>query len=272
VGYSAIVSDALRGYHELAPPAALADVVETFWVWTGPGGENRVLPDGCTDLMFALEERASGVVPRLDAIGPMTRPLDASRRGVPLIVAARLLPGAAPVLGPPADRLLDARVPLEALWGRSARELADRLGGARGLAPRLGILARGLEARRADGPAPDRGVAGCVATIRHSGGRVPVERLAARLGVSDRQLRRRFAASVGVGPRELGRIVRLQGLLAAARRDLSAGWTQLALDAGYYDQSHMIGDFRRWAGESPARHLSRLGTSDSSRTPAPAPA
>jgi len=242
-------------------------VVETFWVWEGPGGENRVLPDGCSDVLFSVQAGRRGETHRLEAIGPMSRHLDASRRDVPEIVAARLRPGAAAaVLGEPADRLLDRHPSLEELWGGAARELGERLSEARGVEARLRVLIRSLLERGRRGGAPDPGVARCVAAIRASGGRVAVSRLAATLGIGERQLRRRFGVAVGIGPRELGRIVRLQGLLAAAQSRPEAGWVELALEAGYYDQSHMIGDFRRWAGESPARHLRRLGMSDSSRT------
>ena len=78
--------------------------------------------------------------------------------------------------------------------------------------------------------------------------------LAAALGISERQLRRRFHAAVGFGPKTLARILRFQRMLSlvrqrASRRDLA----RLALDAGYADQAHMTAECTRLAGLPPGR-------------------
>ena len=69
-----------------------------------------------------------------------------------------------------------------------------------------------------------------------------VDGMAERLGVTTRHLHRAFVENIGVGPKEFARSVRLQRALrlAATSRD----WGRIASDAGYYDQSHLIADFR----------------------------
>ncbi|MGH2872178.1 MAG: helix-turn-helix transcriptional regulator [Solirubrobacteraceae bacterium] len=75
-----------------------------------------------------------------------------------------------------------------------------------------------------------------------------VEALAAELGFSERQLRRRFLASVGYGPKILQRVLRLRRFLAAERHHLA----RAALDAGYADQAHLARECVRLTGLSPS--------------------
>ncbi|MGH6916056.1 MAG: helix-turn-helix domain-containing protein, partial [Geminicoccales bacterium] len=75
-------------------------------------------------------------------------------------------------------------------------------------------------------------------------------------GVSERQLRRRFRAAVGYGPKTLDRILRLQRALALnAAPEARLGLAALAADAGYADQAHMSREFAELSGASPAALL-----------------
>jgi len=78
--------------------------------------------------------------------------------------------------------------------------------------------------------------------------RTRVEALAGELGLSERQLRRRCAASAGYGPKTLQRILRFRRFLALEGGDLA----RRALDAGYADQSHLTRECVRLSGRTPA--------------------
>ena len=84
---------------------------------------------------------------------------------------------------------------------------------------------------------------------------VRVETVASELGVSTRHLRRAFIESVGVPPKEFARGVRLQRAIRASAR--SKDWSSIARDAGYYDQAHLIGDFRELTGLTPTAFVAR---------------
>jgi methylphosphotriester-DNA--protein-cysteine methyltransferase len=81
------------------------------------------------------------------------------------------------------------------------------------------------------------------------------------LGLGERQLRRRFHAAVGYGPKTLARVLRFQRLLELLDRPGSrASLAEAAADAGYADQAHMTGECARLAGLTPTallagRHL-----------------
>jgi AraC-like DNA-binding protein len=63
-----------------------------------------------------------------------------------------------------------------------------------------------------------------------------------------------FHSQVGLTPKLFGRVQRFQWLLDRINRGANVDWARVALDAGYFDQSHMIRDFRAFTGVSPVRY------------------
>jgi AraC-like DNA-binding protein len=92
-----------------------------------------------------------------------------------------------------------------------------------------------------------------------------VERVAERLGVSARHLRRAFGDSVGVGPKEFARAVRLRRAVQMTAD--SHDWVAIAARAGYYDQAHLIGDFRDLIGLTPGAYVTASGRRSSGGRP-----
>jgi transcriptional regulator GlxA family with amidase domain len=90
-----------------------------------------------------------------------------------------------------------------------------------------------------------------VARIRQAGGQVSVDALARGLGWTRRRLQRAFARDLGVSPKLYARIVRLNSVLATLAEPERARFVDLALEAGYFDQAHLLRDFRLLAGRSP---------------------
>jgi transcriptional regulator GlxA family with amidase domain len=81
---------------------------------------------------------------------------------------------------------------------------------------------------------------------------LPLKRLAAMLGITERQLRRRFATAVGYGPKTMQRILRFQRFLTLASRAAAPDLAGLAYEAGYADQAHLTRESGRLAGRTPA--------------------
>jgi AraC-like DNA-binding protein len=250
----------MNTYRELAPVPGLG--LDCVWTQpTRPAGLQRVVPDGCIDIIWS---RSDGM---LEVAGPDTR-----ARMVPMaedneLVAVRFLPGRAPaVLGIPADALRDTMVPLEDLWGAGARALSDALaedalagvgvvksGGFRSAGGDGGRAATGdraqvagvvLQRAVATRARPADRVAGATAVALR--GPASVADTADRLGLSERQLRRRCLAAFGYGPKTLQRILRFQRALVLARSGVPLADTAIA--AGYADQAHLSNEVRRLAG------------------------
>jgi AraC-like DNA-binding protein len=92
-----------------------------------------------------------------------------------------------------------------------------------------------------------------------------VENVAKQLGITARHLRRAFLESVGIGPKDFARTVRLQR--AVQRAAASDDWGRIAADVGYYDQAHLIADFRELVGLTPSAYRKRATVTESYRSP-----
>lgn len=107
------------------------------------------------------------------------------------------------------------------------------------------------------------------AAIRSAQGRVGVRFLAQEFGVSERHLRRVFRNAVGCSPKTYARRARLTAAAIAADASDEPDWAQIALETGFHDQAHMIGEYRALIGQTPGRnHRERRGGSVFSNTAA----
>lgn len=117
------------------------------------------------------------------------------------------------------------------------------------LRSRLSALCRVLVTRSAGsfdqvGHAASRAIA-----IR--GGRVSIEEMAGRYGSTCQQFARRFSTATGMTPKMFARVTRFQSLIHALLSTDVSEWASVAAGVGFYDQSHMINEFREFAGASP---------------------
>jgi hypothetical protein len=157
------------------------------------------MPDGCVDVFVT----AQGDVM---IAGPANTFYDLPAGDQDILAGLRLRPGAAAaVIGCPANEFRDMRVPLDSAFGFTGSRIAESLLGATTPDQRISVLADVVAEYFADtDPVVDRPVARAVAVLRAQPDR-PVSALAANIGLSGRQLRLRFEAAVGYGPKRLGR-------------------------------------------------------------------
>ena len=239
-------------YREMPPPPALARWVEAFWSRGVGDGEaagppRRVLPDGCADVLVAVDRRGA----RALAVGPMrTALLVPPEPG--LWVGVRFRPGRGrSFFGVPLAELADRLVDLADLWP-DGEELARDAAAHPSPTAVAALLAAAVE-RRARAAVTSPLVVAAVARLASEppqAGRI--DALAGALGVTRQHLARRFRDEVGQSPKQLARVFRFRRALATlsaagARRDLAG----LAVDAGFCDQPHLNADFRDLAGASP---------------------
>lgn len=246
----------MDSYVERRPVPALAAVVRTVWVQRTDKAAyvQRHLPTGGVELHVRIGGR-----PQL--LGPLTGPQVEVIPPRTVIVGARFHPGTAPPLPTMLDDLVDRRVDLAELWGRSVDRLEDAVSGAptaqRAL---LALQAYLLRAFRATAQV-DR-LAREAAKALMPWRPVTIDGLATHLGLSASQLRRRCLHAVGVSPKALQRTLRFQGFLALAQAGAAAtgrrgtdGVAGLAVDVGYADQAHLSRECVRLTGLTPGQLL-----------------
>jgi AraC-like DNA-binding protein len=223
-------------------------VLECFWRrerWRPPNHGLGVLPDGRVDLIWAPGE--------VIVIGPQTRSL---RRPLPpqvVVVGARFPPGVGPsLLGVPAHELANMHVPLEAIDARPAASLLRELAAIEEAAVAAPGIARAIAKRLDSHRSPDLAVRHAAALLEDPKARMG--RVAGALGLSERQLQRRFREAVGYAPKTLQRVLRFQRLLGAMKleHEQPGGLALIAAATGYSDQAHLTREARELSGLSPS--------------------
>jgi AraC-like DNA-binding protein len=158
--------------------------------------------------------------------------------------------GAAAFLRPPLEEFTGATTDLADLFGRPKEldRLLDQIAGAPNHARRIKRLEDFLLAR-VRVSAPDPLVTAAVIRLEHGTGAERIDDLTRYIGLSQSALERRFRRIVGVSPKKYSSLVRLRR--AVRLQATGVNLTTVARDAGYFDQSHFIKDFRRATGSAP---------------------
>ncbi len=235
------------------PGPHLSPFVRNYWTLQATGApgtcrRQRVLPDGCIDLLFVRHSPTEDF--RAFVVGTMTRPIFEDVSIHTEYLGVRFAPGGfGHFFRVPAGELTDRIVPLEYLSAPS--RLMEAVANAPDGRTRLQAIEEGL-GRWLRAAEPEPILATALDTILASRGMVPVARLARLAGWSPRHLQRVFRERVGVGPKMFCRIVRFKDALHALRHRPRPDLLQVALEAGYYDQAHFIHDFDRFYGSSPS--------------------
>jgi AraC-like DNA-binding protein len=244
-------------YAEYPPSPHLRQLVERFWLLEGSpaGAADAILPDGRIELVFHYQGSfwrhvADGDPVRQPAallVGQMLAPVVLEPAGLMGVAAIRLRPAAArTLLRFPASDVSGRFLDLDGILPR-VTALRQRLADARDDAARIVALEAWLDGLACPPPRPP--LAAAVSLILDSGGRVAIDAVTRAAGLSARQIERQFRDDVGLPPKLLARIVRLQCALRRVREGLPL--TDAALACGYYDQAHMTRDFRQLAAMSP---------------------
>ncbi|MGH3244288.1 MAG: DUF6597 domain-containing transcriptional factor [Spirillospora sp.] len=172
------------------------------------------------------------------------------------LVGVHFKPGGVfPFVRTPLSELRDQVVPLDAIWGRFAGELRERLGAAPSAQAALELLERLLLARLTDAPPGWGLVQHTIRQIARTGGATPIQALSDQAGVSVNYLGARFKHLVGVPPKRLARIYRFARVVQSVDAARPVDWSFLAHEASYFDQSHFNKDFVAFTGHSPTGYL-----------------
>jgi AraC-like DNA-binding protein len=242
------------GYEEFPAPPRLAPFVRCAWAYRAAASERRhaperIVPDGRCELIVHLgdpfaESDGAGperIQPRALFAGQLSRPLWLRATGAAHVLGVRFhAAGARRFLGMPLWHATDKRIPFDAALSPGPRGLADVL--------------EFVEARIAGDPLEiDSTIAESAAALEAENGNLALDALIAASGLGRRQFERRFRDAVGLSPRLFANVLRLRSVFDALHANPREGWTDAALAAGYFDQSHFIRDFRRFVGCTPSR-------------------
>lgn len=251
-------------YQVYTPSPELLPFVKCYWTLDDPGNETlvkqRIVPDGCMEMIFHygdlyrqyLEDGTSILQPRSFIFGQITTYLEIAPTGKSGIFAARFLPeGLAPFLPAPVSALEDKAVDIYTLFAENGRTLEMEILNASNAKQRIQLIESFLLSLLEQPQTIDTITKACVEAIIRSQGHLGMLELADQVNINRRNMERRFASVIGISPKQLSKVVRLQATLRMLEQKNFSNLTSLAYENGYYDQAHFIKDFREFTGMSP---------------------
>ena len=163
--------------------------------------------------------------------------------------------GAYPFLGLPMTELYNRVVPLDAVWGRFAAEVQERLCAAPTIEAGLALFEQLMQSRLYDEPYGQNIVEYGITEIDRQHGSLSIKRLSDQIGISQNHLGTQFKRVVGTTAKELAQLYRFEHVLRSIRPTGPTNWTRIAIRCGYYDQSHFNKTFLAFTGYSPTDYL-----------------
>jgi AraC-like DNA-binding protein len=253
-------------YIERQPAPPLSRFIHMLWYVNAPHVEHRmerVLPTGRVQVILNLERDYL-----VDCPEGRTR----ERRSPALVIGARSIyefidcadmadligivfepAGFAPFAGDAVDLFSNRNWTLEDIWGCAAPRLRDRLRELSGPQEKLGCLEQFLFERFA--PLLTRQNAARFGAVRfalnrfeHAPALTTVRDVARSTGWSERRFSQVFREEVGFSPKVWCRIQRFQQTVQRLHAGADVPWAELALDCGFYDQSHFANEFKAFSG------------------------
>lgn len=252
-------------FHQYKPCDELAPYIKCYWTLEHnyvPDAPERIIPDGCIEMIFHYGDRYISTIngqqliqPECIIVGQITQAIYLQPTGRTGLLAIRFYPwGLYPFTGMPVDELTDRFCTAEDVLGKYFSAIADKLlhalpGERIALVENylLGVLGR----QKASVLYQAHQVAPLLRLMNKSGGNISVEDMACSANLSLRQFNRIVNKVAGLSPKQLARITRLQNFFNKYRVAGDTTLTTLLYECGYYDQAHFIRDFRSISGLSP---------------------
>ena len=236
-----------------------------------PGSwRNLILPDGAMELIFnlgdpqrlcATDDWAGHTVFRQSWLsGQRTAPIVIDEAGKVDLVGVRFRAGGAwPFIGMPLREFSEQVVELESILGREISELRERLGEAGSSDTRFDLVEGWLLRRFHERTPPTRAVRHAIGVIQQGGEVTRIGRVADEIGISHKHLLREFDRCVGLKPKALARVCAFQRVISAVAQRQEVNWAETAATCGYYDQAHLIREFRSFSGLTPLNYMAKRG-------------
>ncbi len=251
------------------PRPPLSRYVECLWYaasYSVPHTLEKVLPTGAADLVIRLDDDPIRVFDDQgqcrfefdNAVihGAQSRPLVIETKAQSSVIGIHFCPaGAAAFLSVRFGELTNIVVAAEDVWGRQLNELREQLLEAGSPPAMFDVLEAALLMRRLTDPSHS------LQTILHALDEFVRSPTDARVrdvgdatGYSPKRFIRLFENHVGLTPKVFCRVLRFQAVLEQVVARRAVHWAKVALDCGYYDQSHLIRDFREFSGICPSQY------------------
>ena len=262
-----------RRVHKPAFP--LSQYVELIWRVTNSGtlpSRERVYPNGAMALVIHLkkptlsffvdDEPQSIRVPLL--AGPYSRSFHIDPSESTEVIGILFRPGAARMFFPvAAHELHNTDIALSELHPGEADRLLNDVCSATGEHVQFQVVERYLNRKLTNAAPIHPAVRYAVEQLSREGAVGSIRRIQLDTGLSHTRFIQLFRENVGLTPKLFCRVRRFHTLLDRVGKGMPVNWAELAVDCGYFDQAHLIRDFRAFAGITPLEYSRAMPDSDS---------
>lgn len=215
------------------------------------------VPDGCVDMVFCCDTTA----PEANICGTVLAPETVLLRSDSCYFGVRFLPGYNPVLGMSGvmGQLVNHQIPFSD-WIQDEHMLEEICGTTDFYRQITAFLRSYMKIYKRVSPMKHSNllVLHAANLLVGSAGSVTVEQLAEETGYTTRYIDKSFRSEVGLSPKQLAKIFRFQAAVKALNAHTDRNLTEIAMELGYYDQSHFVHDFKAFSGMTPKKYCSML--------------
>ena len=246
------------------PNSELAEFVKCYWTLESKKEntplKNTIVPDGTIKLIFHYGDTykhhpkngESNILPKCFLIGQLTKPFIVEPLGATGSFVVRFKPnGFLPFATTPIKEMENTAIPMDKLFGAHGEEIGEKILYANSTSERIEIIEAFLLNQLADRKKIDNVVKSTVETILNANGQFSVNDFSKIHNISRRQLSRKISSSIGLSPKQLSKIIRIQSTLKSLLTKEITSLTNLAYENEYFDQAHFIKDFKEFTGLTP---------------------
>lgn len=256
-------------YQTFQPDTSLEALVKCYWTLEVPDDghaeKQRIVPDGCLELIFMLgddikrytSETDFIIQPRAFVVGQITEAFVIEPTGYVNCFATRFYPyGFANFVNTSVNDLANTETPLVALFGETnANALEQKIREASDTLERIQIVEGFLSGLLNQQTTIDHIVKSSIDLLFATNGSLPIHEVLKNDPSKRRQLERKFIKQIGLSPKQLGKVIRLQSALSMMVNEKAESLSQIAYESEYYDQAHFIKDFKEFTGINPKAFL-----------------
>lgn len=256
-------------YQTFQPHPDLESFVNCYWTLEVPAENDaqrqRIIPDGCIEMAFILGDDIKRYTfedefilqPRAMVLGQTIEPFYIEPTGYVNTFAISFYPyGFANFVSIPIKDLVNKETPIELLFGeKTSKELEQKIIQATDSRQRIEIIETFLLDKLNNKTTIDKIVKTTIDALISSKGSAPINTILKEDLSKRRQLERKFTRQIGVSPKQLGKVIRLQTALKMLLNNKTESLTNIAYESEYYDQAHFIKDFKEFTGINPKEFL-----------------
>jgi AraC-like DNA-binding protein len=255
-------------YREYQPPPGLKPYIRCYWTMeteipTVTNSGQRLLTESleftfnlAAPIEFVSSDGVAKTMSATGITGPMIRPMRLKSTGPMELFGICFRPGGGyPFFKTPANELVDQYFDAGDLCGAEGNEVIERIQNdcltTKSRIEAVNVYFFNLLEKHRD----DNAINAAIEAIEHHQGRIAIDQLALSLGMSRRHLERKFKERIGVTPKQLCRNLRFKNVYKNMEASPRIDWVDVAISCGYYDQAHLINEFKHFTGTSPDKYF-----------------